>query len=77
MADPCHEQGIAALVFYLWRPKCGRLDNSDVQGLKELTAEDARLKRLLAGRDLKVEALMELRAKNWWAWSCGERRSAS
>ena len=39
------------------------LDTSDVQRLKELTSENARLKRLLAERDLEVDALKELLAK--------------
>ncbi len=41
------------------------LDTSDVQRLKELTSENARLKRLLAERDLEVDALKELLAKKW------------
>ena len=39
------------------------MDTSDVQRLKELTAENSRLKRLLAERDLEVDALKELLAK--------------
>jgi putative transposase len=39
------------------------MDTSDVQRLKELTSENARLKRLLAERDLEVDALKELLAK--------------
>jgi putative transposase len=41
------------------------MDTSDVQRLKELTSENARLKRLLAERDLEVDALKELLAKEW------------
>ena len=63
IADLCREQGIAEQTFYRWRRKYGGLDTSDVQRLKELTAENARLKRLLAERDLEVDALKELLAK--------------
>jgi transposase-like protein len=50
---------------YRWRRKYGGLDTSDVQRLKELATENARLKRLLAERDLEVDALKELLAKKW------------
>ena len=63
IADLCREHSIAEQTFYRWRRKYGGLDISDVQRLKELTSENARLKRLLAERDLEVDALKELLAK--------------
>ena len=65
IADLCREQGIAEQTFYRRRRKYGGMDTSDVQRLKELTSENARLKRLLAERDLEVDALKELLAKKW------------
>jgi putative transposase len=65
IADLCREHGIGEQTFYRWRRKYGGLDTSDVQRLKELTTENARLKRLLAERDLEVDALKELLAKKW------------
>lgn len=65
IADLCRVRGIAEQTFYRWRRKYGGLDTSDVQRLKELTSENARLKRLLAERDLEVDALKELLAKKW------------
>ncbi len=64
IADLCREHGIAEQTFYRWRRKYGGMDTSDVQRLKELTSENARLKRLLAERDLEVDALKELLARN-------------
>jgi putative transposase len=63
IAGLCREQGIVKQTFSRWRRKYGGSDTSDVQRLKELTTENARLKRLLAERDLKVDALKELRAR--------------
>ncbi|MGE5602114.1 MAG: integrase core domain-containing protein [Nitrososphaerales archaeon] len=62
IADLCRECGIAEQTFYRWRHKYGELDTSDVQRLKELTSENARLKRLLAERDLEavIEVLEEV-----------------
>lgn len=64
VADLCREHGIAEQTFYRWRRKYGGMDTNDVQRLKELTSENARLKRLLAERDLEVDALKESLAKN-------------
>jgi putative transposase len=63
VADLCREHGIAEQTFYRWRRKYGGMAISDVQRLKDLTAENSRLKRLLAERDLEVDALKELLAK--------------
>jgi putative transposase len=65
VAELCREPGIAEQTFYRWRRKYGGLNESDLQRLKALTAENARLKRLLAERDLEVDALKELLAKKW------------
>ncbi len=65
IADLCREYGVVEQTFYRWRRKYGGMDTSDVQRLKELTSENARLKRLLAERDLEVDALKELLAKKW------------
>jgi putative transposase len=65
IADLCREHGIAEQTFCRWRKKYGGMDTTDVQRLKELTVENARLKRLLAERDLEVDALKELLAKKW------------
>jgi putative transposase len=63
VADLRPEHSIAEQKAYRWRRRYGGLDTSDVQRLKELTGEDARLKRLPAERDLEVDALKELLAE--------------
>ena len=63
VAEICREHGVAEQTFYRWRRRYGGLNESDVQRLKELTVENAKLKRLLAERDLEVDALNELLAK--------------
>src|SRR5262245_16949641 len=44
----CREHGIAENTFYRWRKAYGGMSVSEVQRLKELEKENARLKRLLA-----------------------------
>jgi putative transposase len=59
----CREHGISEQTFYRWRQKCGGMTVPDTQRLRELEKENARLKRLLAERDLEVDALKVLLAK--------------
>jgi putative transposase len=59
----CRAYGIAEATFYRWRKKFGGMAVSEVQRLRELEKENSRLKRLLAERDLEVDALKELLAK--------------
>ena len=57
------EHGISAPTFYRWRQKVGGLSVPDAQRWRELAKENARLKRLLAERDLEVDALKAWLAK--------------
>jgi putative transposase len=41
------------------------LQSNDVRRLKQLEAENARLKKLVAERDLEIEVMKEVAAKNW------------
>lgn len=59
----CKQHGIAENTFYRWRQKYGGLHVPDVQRLKDFERENARLKRLLAERDLEVDVLKEVLAK--------------
>ena len=43
--DVCREKGISEATFYAWRKKFGGLQTRDVQRLKDLGRENARLKR--------------------------------
>lgn len=64
IAALCKEHGIAENTFYRWRRKFGGLDIPEARRLKELVAENARLKRLLAERDLEVDVMKQVLAKN-------------
>jgi len=56
----CREHNLTETTFYRWRRIYGGMSLSEAQRLKELEKENARLKRLLAERDLEVDALREL-----------------
>jgi putative transposase len=59
----CREHGISEQTFYRWRQKFGGMTVPSAQRLRELEKENARLKRLLAERDLEVDALKVLLVK--------------
>ena len=61
----CREHGITETTFYRWRRQFGGLPVKEVARLRELERENARLKRLLAERDLEVDVLKEALRKNW------------
>ena len=50
---------------YTWRKRFGTFQADDVRRLKQLEAENARLKKLIAERDLEIEVMKEVAAKKW------------
>ena len=61
--DLCREHGITETTFYRWRKQFGGMTLSEAHHLKELEKENARLKRLLAERDLEIDALKAFLSK--------------
>ena len=57
--------GISEQTIYTWRKRFGALQASDVKRLRQLEAENARLKKLVAERDLEIEVMKEINAKKW------------
>lgn len=65
VADVAKRHGISEQTLYVWRKRFGAMDVADTKKLKHLEAENARLKKLLAERDLEVEVMKEIAAKKW------------
>jgi putative transposase len=61
--DLCRRHGIAEQTFYRWRHRYGGLEMAEVVRLRHLERENARLKKLVAERDLEV--MKELLANKW------------
>lgn len=59
----CRELGISSAMFYKWRAKFGGMDTSMMARMKELEAENARLKEMYAEERLKADILKEAMAK--------------
>ena len=61
----CREYGMSSASFYKWRAKYGGMDASLMRRLKELEAENRRLKKMYAEERLKAEIVTEAMAKKW------------
>ena len=61
--DVCREHGITETTYHRWKSKYGGLEASDLKRVKELEAENARLKRLYADLALENAAMKDLIAK--------------
>lgn len=61
----CREHGMSSATFYKWRAKYGGMDSSMIARLKELEAENARLKKMYAEERIKAEILKEAIEKKW------------
>lgn len=53
----CRKHGFSDAAFYGWRAKYGGMQVNEAKRLRELEAENSKLKKLLAEAHLDVEAL--------------------
>jgi putative transposase len=59
------QHGVSEQSIYRWKRQFEQMDVDDVRELRQLRQENARLKKILAERDLEVEVMKELQAKKW------------
>lgn len=59
------KHGVSEQSIHRWRKTYDGMQVSDVRELKRLRDENARLKKLLAERDLEVEVMKEIQGKKW------------
>lgn len=58
--DVCNRHELSAQSFYRWRKRYGSMQVDEVKRLRELGAENGRLKRLLAESALEIDAIREV-----------------
>ena len=63
--DLCRELGISTATFYKWRARYGGMDVSMMARMKELEAENTRLRKMYVEEKLKAEIVAEALAKKW------------
>jgi putative transposase len=64
VAEIAKKHGISEETIYSWRQHFGGLEAADVKRLKQLEQENARLKKMLAERDLELDVMKEINAKS-------------
>ena len=65
VTEAARKSKVSEQTIYSWRKHFGELAPVDVKRLRALEAENNRLKRLLAERDLDISVLKEINAKKW------------
>ena len=65
VTEVAKKHGVSDVTIYAWRKRFGQLEPVDVKRLRQLEAENARLKKVLAERVMDIEILKEVAAKKW------------
>jgi putative transposase len=65
VAELLRRHNISRETFYRWRRKFGGMGLSEAQRLKQLEAENARLKRIVADQALNLQVLKDVLGKTW------------
>jgi len=58
--EVCRKHGISPSTYFKWKSKYGGMAASDLKRMKELEAENAKLKRMYAELSLENDALKDL-----------------
>jgi putative transposase len=63
VAEVARRHGVSEPTIYGWRRKYGGMEQPEVRRLRELEKENARLKRLLAERDVEIDVIKDFLKK--------------
>ena len=63
--DLCRKHGISDATFYNWKAKYAGMTVAELRRLRELEAENAKLKRIVADQVLDISALKDLLGRKW------------
>lgn len=56
---------VSEATYHRWRNQYGGMKADDAKRLKELERENTRLKRIVADKELEIDALKEIARGNW------------
>lgn len=63
--DLCRQHGFSEVSYFLWRSKFGGMSVPDAKRLKDLEAENKRLKKLLAEQVFENDVIKDALRKKW------------
>ena len=65
VAEVARHLEVSEPTYHRWRNQFGGMKADDAKRLKELERENARLKRIVADKELEIDALREISRGNW------------
>ena len=65
VTEVAKKHGISEQTIYPGASASGKLEPADVKRLRQLEQENAKLKKLVAERDLEIDVMKEIAAKKW------------
>ncbi len=65
VAEVSKKHGVNEQKIYTWRKRFGAMNADEVKRLRQLEVENARLKKMLAERDLEIDVMKEIASKKW------------
>jgi putative transposase len=63
--EVCRVYGVVPSTLYRWQNRFGAMNRGELQRLRELEAENSRLKRIVAQQALDIDALKDVVSKKW------------
>lgn len=63
VVEICREYGVSEATVHRWKKRYGGMDISEVRQMKQLMAENAQLKRIVAQQAMDIDALKGLLSK--------------
>ena len=65
VGEVCRQLGVSDYTYYYWRKKYGDMQPNEAKRLKELEAENNKLRRVVAQQAVDIIALKDVLSKNW------------
>jgi transposase-like protein len=65
VAEIARHLEVSEQTYHRWRNQFGGMKADDAKRLRELERENARLKRIVADKELEIDALREISKGNW------------
>lgn len=65
VTEVAKKRKVSEQAIYTWRKRFGELQPADIKRLRALESENAKLKKLVAERDLEIETMKEINRRKW------------
>ncbi len=65
VSEVAKKHKVSDQAIYTWRKRFGTLQPVDIKRLRQLEIENARLKKIVAERDLEIETMKEINRRKW------------